>query len=305
MEPLDINGDPPALTGLPCDELFIQQSWYRGELVAPASVVYLRFAGERHRLYFDAGIVFWRPHDQAPEAVPPTEEGYAWPLVDLGRQFGFRGVVLDRIEAAPVEGALVSRRVVGGVPRCRRPHDVPRRTRRCSRRRGHDGFPRVIAHLAPPAAELDRSAAEGLRVGHPANVVLHDAHPHHPSVSPIVYCPWGAETLLSDLNDILRERPSSGVSELAVSLAVRWVQVYGRGEVAVWNLDTPGLRDGANLADSYPAHMAFVRRKVETDPQWFAVDLTEYQVRNMHGVWPLLDEPEQPVPGNAPDPAGA
>src|SRR5439155_5157227 len=35
------------------------------------------------------------------------------------------------------------------------------RTRRCSRRRGHVGFPRFIAHSAPAAAELGRSAPEG------------------------------------------------------------------------------------------------------------------------------------------------
>jgi hypothetical protein len=36
---------------------------------------------------------------------------------------------------------------------------LSRRTRRCSRRRGHDGFPRVIALAAPAAAELGLSAA--------------------------------------------------------------------------------------------------------------------------------------------------
>ena len=35
--------------------------------------------------------------------------------------------------------------------------------RRCSRRREHDGFPRFVAHPAPAAAELGRSAAGGLR----------------------------------------------------------------------------------------------------------------------------------------------
>jgi hypothetical protein len=104
LEPLDINGEPPALTGVPCDELLVQQYWYRGELVEPANVVYLRFAGGWHRLYFDSGIVFWRPHDRAPEAVSPGQEEFAYPLVDLGRQFGVRGVMLDRMEATPIEG---------------------------------------------------------------------------------------------------------------------------------------------------------------------------------------------------------
>ena len=137
-------------------------------------------------------------------------------------------------------------------------------------------------------------------MGHPANVVLHEARPHHPSVSPIIYCYWGGETLLDDLDHILREGQSSGVTELALSLAIRWIRVYGQRDVAVWNLDTPGLRDGASLAESYPTHMAFVRHKVETDPRWFTVDLVEHRVTNMHGVWGLFDERRQPVPGTFP-----
>src|SRR5581483_138349 len=39
-----------------------------------------------------------------------------------------------------------------------------RRTRRCSRRRGHEAFLRLIAHSAPAAAERGRSAAEAHRM---------------------------------------------------------------------------------------------------------------------------------------------
>lgn len=119
-------------------------------------------------------------------------------------------------------------------------------------------------------------------------------------MSPIVYCDWGGETLLSDLDHIIRESPSYGVTELALSLAIRWLQEYGQRSVAVWNLDTPGLPDGASLAESYPIHLAFVRRKVETDPQWFVVDLAEFRVTNLHGVWTLLGNQEQAEPGAAP-----
>src|SRR5437870_317540 len=103
LEPLDINGEPPRLVGLPCDELLVQQYWYRGELIEPANVVHLEFGGRWHRLYFDSGIVFWRPHDRAPEGVPQGEDEFAYPLIDLGQQFGVRGVELDRMEAAPIE----------------------------------------------------------------------------------------------------------------------------------------------------------------------------------------------------------
>ena len=50
----------------------------------------------------------------------------------------------------------------GLLPLCPR-----RRPRRCSGQRGQVGFPRLVAHSAPAAAELGRSAAEGFgRTGH-------------------------------------------------------------------------------------------------------------------------------------------
>jgi hypothetical protein len=104
LDPLSVNGEPPAVVGLPCDEVLVSEYWHDGERVEPANVVYLRFGGRWHRLYFDYGIVFWRPQESAPEAVPPGGEGYAYPLVDLGRQAGVCGVVLDRLEAAPIAG---------------------------------------------------------------------------------------------------------------------------------------------------------------------------------------------------------
>jgi hypothetical protein len=103
LDPLSVNGEQPSLVGLPCEELLASEYWHKGELVEPANVVYLRFGGRWHRLYFDCGIVFWRPHDRTPESVPPGEEDFAYPLIDLGRRFGVRGVVLDRLEAAPIE----------------------------------------------------------------------------------------------------------------------------------------------------------------------------------------------------------
>jgi hypothetical protein len=104
LDPLTINGEQPSLGGQPCEELLVSEYWHKGELVEPANVVYLRFGGAWHWLYFDSGIVFWRSHDRAPESVPPGEEDYAYPLVDLGRRFDIRGVILDRLEAAQIEG---------------------------------------------------------------------------------------------------------------------------------------------------------------------------------------------------------
>lgn len=104
LDPLSVNGEPPAIVGLPCDELMVSEYWHQGELIEPANVVYLRFAGRWHRLYFDFGIVFWRPHEFAPDGADPSEENLAYPLIDLGQQMGVRGVILDRLEAEPIVG---------------------------------------------------------------------------------------------------------------------------------------------------------------------------------------------------------
>jgi hypothetical protein len=103
LDPVSINGDPPALVGQVCEELLASELWRDGLLVEPANVIYLLFGGRWHRLYFDWGIVFWRPHHAA-EAGPPSEDDFTFPLADVGRRFGVRGQVLDRLEAAPVEG---------------------------------------------------------------------------------------------------------------------------------------------------------------------------------------------------------
>lgn len=104
LDPVSVNGEPPPLAGQLVEEFLAAEYWHKGELVDPANVVYLQFGGAWRRLCFDFGVVFWRPHDRAPESVPPGEQDFAYPLVDLGRRFGIRGVMLDRLEALPIEG---------------------------------------------------------------------------------------------------------------------------------------------------------------------------------------------------------
>ncbi len=127
-------------------------------------------------------------------------------------------------------------------------------------------------------------------MGHPVNVVFHAAHPHHPQVSPVVYCDYGGETLLRDLRRVVQHSRTFGVSESALDLAIRWALEYGQLTVAVYNLDTPGLPETASLPDSYPIHLGHVRRKVEADPQWVLVDLAEFRAVSKHGVWELDEQ---------------
>jgi hypothetical protein len=104
--PLGVNGDPPRLVGTTCDELLIQQYWYRGELVDPANVAYLRFAGSWHRLCFDLDIVFWQPATEPPECCAPDDAGYGYTLVDIGGQLNLQGIVLDRLVTEGTEDGV-------------------------------------------------------------------------------------------------------------------------------------------------------------------------------------------------------
>ena len=101
LDPMSVNSEPPALVGLTCDELLVGEYWHKGELVEPANVIYLRFGGRWHRMYFDCAIVFWGL-TTLPQAVQHGEDDFAYPLVDMGQRFGVRGIVLDGLVTAPI-----------------------------------------------------------------------------------------------------------------------------------------------------------------------------------------------------------
>lgn len=103
METLEVNGDPPDLSGQTCDAFFVRQYWYEGELAEPANVTYLSFADVWHRLCFDCGIIFWRGQDGAPEVWEESEE-YAWPLIDLAKDKQFKGEALEEYEMETIRG---------------------------------------------------------------------------------------------------------------------------------------------------------------------------------------------------------
>lgn len=128
-------------------------------------------------------------------------------------------------------------------------------------------------------------------MGHPVNVVFHGTHPNHPpQMSPVVSCYSGGETLLRDLQRIVREIRTFGVSEMALDLAIRWSLEYGQHTVALYNLDTPGLPDGGTETDSYRIRLQWVRDKIESDPEWVLVDTTEFQATSQAGVWNLDEQ---------------
>src|SRR5262245_2148032 len=127
---------------------------------------------------------------------------------------------------------------------------------------------------------------------HPVNVVFHEAHPHHPTVSPVVHCFYGGETLIRDLQRVVQESRTFGANEMALDLAIRWALEYGPYSVSLFNLETPELAESGDLAERYQLHLRFVRRNVEADPEWVLVDIAEFRAFSKAGVW-QLDEQSQ------------
>lgn len=104
MEPLEVNGDAPQLAGLRCDGLRCIEYRHAGRLVDPANVVHLCFGGTWHRLYFDSGIIFWRPTDFGPESFEAPELDASYTVIDVAAARGLIGLLLSGYEMAPIEG---------------------------------------------------------------------------------------------------------------------------------------------------------------------------------------------------------
>ncbi len=115
---LELNGDPPELAGLECEAFICEAFVFEGAAQATANVTYLKAGGAWWRLYFDCGIIFWRPTD-APQSYAMPEINADCPLTDVGRITGVRGRrILGYAMAAIPTGARVtfdfedSRRIV-------------------------------------------------------------------------------------------------------------------------------------------------------------------------------------------------
>jgi len=104
VEPLDVNGDAPQLAGLRCDAILCVEYWHGGQLVEPANTVYLCFGGVWHRLYFDYGIIFWRPDERGPGSYEAPELDSSYPVVDVAAERNLLGLRLSRYEMVPIDG---------------------------------------------------------------------------------------------------------------------------------------------------------------------------------------------------------
>ena len=115
MDPLEVNGEQPRIEGQHCEELLALEFWHAGELQESANQLYLKFAGQWHRLYFDYGIVFWRSNQEAPVDYYAEEIQSEFKLRDIGSCHSVRGTTLEEIRTAAVPGgSRVELRFQGG-----------------------------------------------------------------------------------------------------------------------------------------------------------------------------------------------
>ena len=117
MDPghLEVNGTEPEIVGRVCEGLVAIEYSHEGKLVEPANVVFLRFADQWHRLYFDYATVFWRQDADGPQGFVAEEIDATFRPVDLGPLFGVQGAVLDEVAYLPLpDGAAVHLRFNNG-----------------------------------------------------------------------------------------------------------------------------------------------------------------------------------------------
>jgi hypothetical protein len=113
--PLEVNGEPPKLSGRICEKLVAEEYWHKGALDIPANVVWLRFDGAWYRLYFDCGIVFWRTSEDGPKSYTMPEIDAEVRIANIGEALGLSGdVVLDYQARAIPGGSEVELRFRSG-----------------------------------------------------------------------------------------------------------------------------------------------------------------------------------------------
>ncbi len=101
---IERNGEEPPLVGLACEDLVAVEYSHAGQVVEPAHVVFLRFAGSWHRLNFDCGSVFWRADTDGPQSFVAEELDASYRAVSLVDARGLRGLRLHFIRYSSILG---------------------------------------------------------------------------------------------------------------------------------------------------------------------------------------------------------
>lgn len=93
-----ITGEPPHLAGFRCTGLLCQAFLNDGDLIEDANVTHLQFGNTWYRLNIDDGVIFSKRSDHAPGAWAAEEEGWKYPLADVGDLAGVIGALLSHYE---------------------------------------------------------------------------------------------------------------------------------------------------------------------------------------------------------------
>ena len=113
--PLDIHGVPPVISGEICEGFICEGYEFRGELVASATVTYIKFDGTWHRLCVEFRELFWRQSTMEPEPWEVVEESWVYPHTNVGEIAGIVGQKLLEYEMLPTpDGSKVIFRFANG-----------------------------------------------------------------------------------------------------------------------------------------------------------------------------------------------
>lgn len=104
----------PDVADAVCEAVLVQAYYYRGRLVSEANVLFLRLGDGWHRVFIEAGVVFW----QRVEALDSAGEydRHHYPLTDLGAAYGFAGKRLSGITAVDLPSGGELRLSFMGAP---------------------------------------------------------------------------------------------------------------------------------------------------------------------------------------------
>lgn len=112
---LEIIGTQPRIEGGVCEEIIAVQYWYAGRLEEPVNSVHFKVEGQWHRFCIDCGVMFWRIGEGPPVAFEVPENQWEYPLDDIGRRYGLRGLRLATVTPEPTpHGARLIMTLHGG-----------------------------------------------------------------------------------------------------------------------------------------------------------------------------------------------
>ncbi|MBN9409186.1 MAG: hypothetical protein J0H69_08560 [Burkholderiales bacterium] len=92
--PIETHGTVPSLRGLTCGGLFSQGA-ILGNVLIQDHILFIKASDVWHRLVIDNGVVFWRQQTVEPASWSIPEEGFHYPVRDVGSARGLLGLQFE------------------------------------------------------------------------------------------------------------------------------------------------------------------------------------------------------------------